>query len=391
MKTRNTIFVFGAALAVSFGVFCSAKNYEKVNAASTIDIGTIEIDYARNAISTDTDIYLVPKVENKLPDSWSYAYYPVGDADGIFVNGVKADYAEIKHADTGSEKITFFFRLNKKAETDDVVEFKGTWASTTDGNTTYKFTFDSFAITWNGLSWQDWQEEFIIPELESYDKITLIDACFDDQNHVSFDTNSLEPNVWNTYVASDNNTTNSFAFEFEFESFGSMTSSLSIRVGTSAKYDTGHYYKLDVNNTWGPSGVMVFYEMNGGATVYRTPDITCDLKNGRHTIEFGSICIKNSSDVYDYVMYDDVHLYQAQVTPASNQRSPLSAMGGLLGDIIAHQTKPQLFLFNSLSKQKTGIRESDPPYSFNSISYLTTADNELEMIYKPPSANNTFS
>ena len=29
--------------------------------------------------------------------------------------------------------------------------------------------------------------------------------------------------------------------------------------------------------------------------------------------------------------------------------------------MIAYQTKEKLFLFNSLSRQKTGIRESDPP------------------------------
>lgn len=374
MKTKNILGIFGAALAVSFGVLSPIKSVQKANAVDTIDVGTIEIEEARNAISSATDIYLVPAADTGLPDSWDYAYHPVGEEDGVYLNGEKINIVEgIKHAGTGSKRVTFWIRLNKAASENDVVTFKGTWLSTTDNTKSYQFTFESYSIKRVNSKW-DYNYE-----LEPYDTITLSDACFEDKDKVSFDTAGYVPSAWNTYAISPDNTRNSFAIKFLFESFGnpkSMAATLTIRVGTSGAWNTGHFYSIDINNTWGPSGVISFRESNGDTLIYKAPDAECNLNPGsRHTIEFGSIYLKDSEKTFNFVKYDGELLYQEVRKPYNHERTTkLSCSYGgndiFIGSVPTEEKEnTQILQYSYLSSTKEGI------YLNGSLNDIPVGDN----------------
>lgn len=364
MKLKSLFLALGVSLALSSGLFSFSRVHEQVYADGTVDVGTIYIDTLRNEISNRKQLYLLPTEEiTALPDSWDdqYRYSPVGTNDGVFINGVKDNTAYIKHAATGSKYVTFYVELAKQASADDVFTIQGTWASAGSG-TNYKFTIgETFTRKYNGVAWV---EMFVIPDLEPYDKISLIDVGLDDQERVNFDSTKYDPSPWNTYVPSIENTTKSFAFEFAFEAYGSMTSTLTIKVGNSGKYDTGHFYKLDLNNTWSTAGVMVFYEINeqDHSLDYRTSDLPCNLKSGaRHIIEFGSIFVKNSSNTYNYVLYDGMYLYQEVRTPINNERTTkvgcyYGANNIFFGSTHNNQkAQDQVIRFDHLDTDKKGI------------------------------------
>lgn len=350
MKPKNTIFVFGAALAVSFGVLSSAKNAQVVR-ADIIDIGTISFSEA-NGDSTINMMFGINWTENVIPTSWteeSSKFAPVDENSGTFVDGVRVG--------TEMKKIgpyTYYIPV-ANVQVGSVAVCKGTWA-----NDLYRFTVKDFVQKWDG---KKWQKDFIPPELEPYDKVTLVDTCFDDQDKVRFDSTYLEPCVWNTYVTSEENTRNSFSVEFEFEAYGAMTTELTIKAGNSGPYDQGHFYKLAANNTWGTSGgVIVLFEMNkDGSVAYRTSDLTCNLNPGaRHTIEFGSIYVKDSDDTYNFVKYDGEFLYRDVVTPSSHERTTKVGYyyGGtniFLGSSHEQKENTQILRYNRLSENKNGI------------------------------------
>ena len=157
--------------------------------------------------------------------------------------------------------------------------------------------------SWNGSKWIYPFEE---PEYEKFDKVTLIDAGYDDIDRISFDYEN-NPSSWNTFAWSEGNTTNSFAFEFEFESFGNMTSDLDIRIGGEAAWGKGHHYRFILKNTNGANskGSIILREQNLDDILHNFGQASCDLKPGsKHTIEFGSKKIKNQDEYLVYAKYD---------------------------------------------------------------------------------------
>jgi hypothetical protein len=198
----------------------------------------------------------------------------------------------------------------------DTITVKGDWISTMQGND-YTLTVNEFTATWtNGK----WKAEFVIPELEAYDRLSLPNFGLDDYDRQPFDSEA-EPNGWNTYVPSAENTTHSFAIEFLFEAHDYMTDALYFRVGSTGAYNTGDFYRLCMNNTWNDNthGVIILDEItnsNPGTPTHRSNDLPCNLLTGRHTIEFGVIRVKNQTNVYSYVKYDGEYLYQEVYTPA---------------------------------------------------------------------------
>ena len=358
MKIKSMIFTFGATLMVSFGAFSSAKSFKVASANNVVDAGTIVVDTCLNSISDAKAMYLLPVEENILPDDWDHKYTPVSDDDGVFVNDVKDKRAELKHAGTGNKYVTFYIALRKKASVGDVVTFKGTWSLTLD-ETTYQFTFEEYSLIRTSVGWE---ENKPIPDLDPYDSITLTDTGFDDRDHEIFDNTYLRPCAWNTYVPSIDNIRNSFAFSFSFESFSNMVSELTIKAGGSGKYDEGHYYTLSLNNTWGPTGVIVFREMNNTTVIYKTQDLSCNLKPGaRHTIEFASIYVLNENDTFNYVKFDGEFLYKEIRTPYSHERSTKLSYyypgTNIFFGSTTHSKKEntQILRYSYLSEDKKGI------------------------------------
>ena len=347
MKTRNTILAFGIALMVSFGVFYANKNPLKVNATDLTDLGTFTFTEA-NSDSTAANIYGINWVENKAPGEpdWSTeAFHPVNENSGTFVNGDRVGQ-EIKKLGP----YTYYIAITG-TQVGTVATVKGQWA-----NSTYSFTVNPFTVKWNGTKWENYAE------LEPYDKVTLSDACIDDYDKVAFDHTVLTPSCWNTFVTSEENTTNSFSFEFYYETYSKVDTNLFIRVGTSGAYETGHHYRIDLNNTWGPKGVILFYEYNNGGQVYKTKDLECDLAPGkRHKIEFGSVYIKDSTDTFNFVNHDGIQIYGERRTPASHDRTTKVSCAYAQNNLFFGSTpttpkqNTQILKYSFISENKKGI------------------------------------
>lgn len=313
MNIKNLFLTLGASLALSLGVKTFANKTESAYADGIVDAGTIIVESVRNQASNSWQVYLIPNQENILPHSWDDKYLPVGDDSGIFVNGQKDSSAYIKHADIGITYLTFYVELTNHSTAAKTVTFKGTWQGSVSG-TTYQFTFEECVGTWNGSTWTT------APVFETYDKVTLSDAGFEDRDHVSFDTNGLVPSGWNTFITSSENTTNSFSVEFLLETYSKVDKTLTVTVGGTG-YQQGHYYQLVLNNSWSDNGVVKFYEFNNN-TSYNSGDLQCNILPGnRHTFEFGSVYIKGSSDTFNFVKYDGSQIYGQRKAPLSNERT----------------------------------------------------------------------
>lgn len=343
------ISVFGAALAVSFGVFCTSKGFKTVYADELVDLGTITFTDV-NSDSTKNNIYGVTSAVNDLPSGWeTTAFTPMDDESGTFINNTRKG-AEIKKLREG----TYYIAVAASVTVDTYVTVKGNWS-----NGTAKFTVEEFTRRWNGSRWV---EDFIIPDLEPYDKVSLTETGFDDVDRQSFTNTVLAPNEWNTFAPSASNTRNSFAVEFGFQSYGNMTATLTIKVGNSGIYDEGHRYELALNNTWGSSGgVMFLAEYVNTEQIYRTSDLGCLLRPGKkHIIEFGSIYVLDSNDTYNYVMYDGEYLYQEVRTPGSHERTTKVAYnyGGnniSISSTTTQKENTQILKFNHLGENKKGM------------------------------------
>ena len=308
MKIKNLIGIIALPTLLLGGMIslakASFKHAERVNAA---DYGTFEFNDPNND-SNAKCMYAMLPTTNGLPAGWDTTpFAPVDENSGTFVNGTRTG-TEIKKVDVRSYYIPIYSPA-KNVEIGTIAVVKGSW---TNGSDT--FTVAEYSRKWDGAKW--------VPVLQAYDKITLSDVGFEDKDRVTFDNTVLAPSAWNTYAPSSENTTNSFAFEFEYESFSKVDGTLQIRVGTSGPYEEGHHYRLDLNNSWGPNGVMVFWEYNGTSSVYRCSDIECDLSPGsRHTIEFGSIYIQGKTNTFNYVKYDGAQVYGEERIPSSHTRS----------------------------------------------------------------------
>ena len=355
MKTRSMIFVFGATLMVSFGVLSSVRNIEMVRADEVIDIGALNFKGA-NGDSIITNIYGIPTddtIDNPIPgEDWaSEAFHPADENSGTFINNVRVG-SEIKKL-----RADCYYIAVTGASVDSIATVKGTWI-----NTHYKFTIEEeFNIKWTGSSWMN---VIVVPELETYDTISLADTCFDDIYQESFGTTSMVPSEWNTYVPSVENTTNSFAFQFRFESFGNpagMKSTLDIKVGTSGAWDEGHFYQLSLINSWGgdSGGQMLFKEIYGSKSSQIV--MNCNLNPGQeHLIEFASIYAKGKNQTYDYVKYDGELLYEGLNKPFSSERSTKVSYNYSGKDVnflstTSQKENEQVVQYGFLNESKEGI------------------------------------
>ena len=318
MKRKNILFLLGATCLLSIGVVSFSNSALKVH-AETYNVDPITFTSVHSA-SNSQGIYLVAEGTNRIPDAWGSgdydcAFTPVGGTGGVFVNDVDVGNRPLKKVGIGT--IAYYVTIPNAASEGTVVTITGDWSGVSKDGNTYNFSINSFSFHWSGTTW------LVDYDLEPYDTVTLVSASYDDLDRVAFDYYKA-PSAWNTYTTSSDNTRNSFAFVFEFEAYGRMTGSLEIRVGTSSSYDSGHYYKLSVNNTWCESvgGVVKFSEFNDSSMIKSSPDVERNLQPGaRHTIEFGSIYIKNSDKTFNYVKFDGEYGYQDVVVPYNHNRT----------------------------------------------------------------------
>ena len=309
MKIRNIFTVaICSALLVGAGsalfAYESAKSQKSVKINATTDVGEIAIDQVRNAISTDSVLYLLPTAENSLPDSWDFAYTAVGETDGVFINGAKYDGAVIKHAGTGSAFVTFYFGLPSAAVEGDVVEFKGQFASEAAGYSfSIHYSAQRFSSTW-------------IHALEDYDVVSLEDANLPNFSDVAINTDDMGLDT--SYVTDPaglpkkygyfglTNNTGSYAFQFNYQKSDTGTGWFHVLIGGQGPlFRTGHFMDFGFLDAWATTGHTVIREMQGYGENWDATELQATGAialgwnvGGTNLLEMGSVKVKGSTKNY---------------------------------------------------------------------------------------------
>ena len=327
MKRKGLFFALGLVSVLSCGAISFSHNIKEVRADSVIDLGEISfsLNVGTNERRTATGIYIVSATTNEMTTNWEQGLYS-NEANAVLRNGNAVCTPTLPLKKVGAQ--SYYLGLSdvpslKGRIAGEKFTIQGNWQGTVNG-VAYKLSVKKFEATWDGTRWN---EEFVIPDLEEYDEVTLVNAGYDDFDRVAI-SQEAAPNAWNTFAVGPENTTNSFAFSFAFESYSDMGSSeapktLDIRIGASGSWNSGHFYRLVLCNVWGPNGVIRIDEFNNETEIAgKGKSLDCNLKPGaRHIIEFGSIYVKDSSDTYDYLKYDDSYLFQIVRTPFNDQRT----------------------------------------------------------------------
>ena len=328
MKRQNILFILGAACLLSLGAFSFAnKEVRSVKAAT--DAGEIQFNGLGNGPSTDKAVYITTSDSTPMRSSWTAPYKPIAGQGGVYFNNETT-------ANTN-------FQLKKLNETDYYFEYLGTsaissgtkltlfgvWSgldSTNSSGKEYTFTVINSAVTKTATGWK-----FVthVPELDAYDKVTLKDAGIDDYDRKT--VNIFEAgSAWNSFAVSPENTRNSFAFEFAYQTYEIMANHLAFRIGARGNYYSPHCYHFIINNSWGNGkgqyALMEEYnEQPKSESGFR--DFPTSINTGRHIVEFGSIYLAdNSNKTFDYVKYDGEYIYSNIVTPYSHDRTTKVAM-----------------------------------------------------------------
>ena len=327
---KSFLFVLGAACLLSFGVISFSPKYQETRADDVVNAGIVTVSF-KSAISSG--FYLSCDDAGKdIPydeatGDWDYCVFKTTDSTAIIKNDAALSINYIKTAKLKKIAQNDFFldvtSIISSKKSGDKLLFQGNWSATV-GTTTYQLTLAPFTMIWNGVKWAEEPKEFVIPDLETYDTITLVDAGYDDFDHFLVNCNS-DPSVWNTFAFSEENTSRSFTFEFVFEASTDMVDDeekqkpLEIRLGTVAdtSWDKGHFYKFNLCNVWGfqNKGSVIFERHDHDDEVdeeYSSSEINVDLtRDSSHIIEFGSIYLKDSkTDAFEFIKFDGEYVYQ---------------------------------------------------------------------------------
>lgn len=354
MKHKGLFFALGISMFLSCGIISFSGHDVVAKAEGTVDAGEISFSLYSGLAYFQNGIFLVGDRDNDIPTNWG-GNMLAQDADCVVRNGENIQAYLKKHPDYSNG---YYLALSDTGygtrSIGERIELQGHWTITADG-TTYNLTVNKFSAFWSGNAWV---EDFEWPELETYDKVSLAQAGFDDFDRVVINEDRA-PEVSNTFALSEGNTTSSFAFEFIFESFGEkVDKTVEIRIGNSAAGSPGHNYHLVMNNKWGSKGVIVLYEKNGDTILKSSGDINCDLTAGsRHTIEFGSIYLKNSTETFNYVKYDGNCYAHFINTPASHERTTRVALYYPGDNIFLGSSMPQKEANYELTFDKSDERD----------------------------------
>ena len=247
-----------------------------------------------------SSIYMVADANDITFNAWDYKIHPVGGQGGLFIDGVDMGNVEMVKFSATQYYVGIGTTLTT-ADAGKLVTITGEWVYS-DGANNHTFAVSpEFELCWGGLSWI---ENY---DLEEYDVVSLLDAGIPnvDQATISTEDAYTYENLYNNSFPITNST-GSYAFRFNFEALDdSMASTLDIRVGANGAWDSGHFLKFSLDNTWGPNGVIVVREFLNGTLLNNTGDANVNLKSGAvHQIEFGMIKIKNSTDYNVFMRYD---------------------------------------------------------------------------------------
>ena len=284
-----------------FAIQGVSNQAQKANAET--DVGTVTVASVRNNAGDhfDANIYLVLNETTALPDSWDYAYTAVGEDSGVFINGEKQNGAVVKHANGNDIQ----YGLPRALSDNDLVEFKGTFATTSDGG--YRFSIDYATQRFGG----DW----ILP-LEDYDVVSLADANLPDfASGAAINTDDMGGDY--TYTTDRyalptrkgylglTNETGSYAFQFGYQKTTAGTDGwFHVLIGGRGPlWNSGHFIDFGILDIWNPAvGHALIKEMKGNGNNWSADQlqasdaIALNWNEGeRNILEMGLIKVKNSS------------------------------------------------------------------------------------------------
>ena len=318
--TLSSLLVAGTLVA-----FSSARAQKNTRVKASTDIGEVAISEVRNAISSASVTYLLPTQNYSLPDSWDYAYAGVGDDDGVFINGEKQVGAVLIYAGTGSAFTTFYYGLPSAAVEGDVVEFKGTFATESDGGWSFSIHYvtQRFANQW-------------VHKLEAYDTVSLADANMPDFENVAVNTEDDASYAYTTDAAALpsrkgyfglTNDTGSYAFQFLFTKTVQSAGLVEVRIGGTGSWGTGHFIKYMFSNEWNSRGYAFVKEYQGNGDIWSptelqtSPEFIPELTGNENLIEFGAIKVAGSSQYLMFFKNNNAVLWSAYWTLDSAART----------------------------------------------------------------------
>ena len=365
MKRQNILFILGAACLLSMSSIDFVGSDLTVH-AEAITADPVTFTGIRNE-STSQGIYLIPESNNQIPTAWGSgdydcAFTPVGGTGGVFVNGVDAGNRPMKKVDIGA--IVYYVTIPSVPTSGTVVTIKGNWSGITKDSQEFNFTVNEFKMKWSGSIWMP---EIVVPELDAYDKVTLKDAGIDDYDRETIDIFKGE-SAWNSFAVSPENTRNSFAFEFAYQTYETMNRHLEFRIGARGNYYSPHCYHFIINNSWGNGKGQYalkeeYNEQPKSESGFK--DFPTSINTGRHIVEFGSIYLDDDSNkTFDYVKYDGEYVYAKIITPYSHDRSTKVAMvipeaKVFVGSTISQKERDTTLSFNRSDADK-GIYLNGP-------------------------------
>lgn len=280
LKRIPLIIACSALLVGSFSLAAIAGQTQPIERAKAeTDVGQIEFDLVTND-SSGHALFLVATETNAIPASWDYPYNPVGSSGGIFVNGVDVlDRCVIKKVGPYDYYVELSDYNLGAGDAGTIVEVSGSWSGT-DGSETYTFTIKDYYRSWNGSGWEY--------ALADYDVVSLADCNMPDFVGTTINTEDGGNYAYSTdpygackqhNVFGLTNGTGSYAFQFNFETTGAMTSWLEIRIGANSAWKSGHFMRMQMTTIWN-DGVIQVGEMTGNGN-------SEEVLNGHH-VEFRS-------------------------------------------------------------------------------------------------------
>ena len=371
---KHLFSILALSCMFSCGVISYKASPNVAKATTDVDLGSVTFSLLPSQTTFSTGIFLISDESNEfhyVPSGgdWTDEYrMAASDSSNVLLNGtsiVNDRLTLVKHG----EKDYFLTLADANygtRNTNDVVTIQGNWTKTI-GDNVYSLNVSPCRFIWNGAKWS---QEFVVPELEPYEKVSLVQASYPDYDRVAITNAESVASQWNTFATE--NEYNDFSFEFAFESYASMTDTLNIRIGSSGSWDQGHPYQISLNNTWNEvaGGVIVVYEKSGSTVEWKTGDLPCYLKPGaRHIIEFGSVHLKDdSSKVYNFVKYDGEFLFQRVRTPAHDDRTSRVAF---------HYPGTEIFLGSSMSQRENVDELTFNRSNFDEGIYLDGPTNDI--------------
>lgn len=322
MSMNKKHFVFSAIgmffLSFATVALITPRQFSSAKADAPVDVGSVHLSLNTGGaeITTSNAIHLISDVTNDFPVNGWDNYLTSTEANSLTLNGTDAhngasgtNPVRLKKIDAKKYYLALVDSgLGTRNEGDTVV-IKGNWTGTV-ASTTYTLLIKDFSATWNGSKWV---QNFVVPELEPYDRISLKDLSLDDFNFTTMSTEG-GTNNYNSFPVSANNTHNNFAFEFFYETNQKIDANLDIRIGGDQAWDaSSHFYQLSINNSWGPNGLAFFFEKAAGSSIHSASEINCGFSiNTRYKMEIGLITVKDttSNEMYFYLKNNDAFLFQ---------------------------------------------------------------------------------